>query len=61
MNVEGYVTVDEFKKLREIVNQLLEMHDVDIRLTTKEKRLVREAKEDIRKGKKENFSSLETL
>ena len=59
--MEGtYVSVEEFKKLKAKVNQILEVHAIDEDLSKEEKALVEEAKADIKK-KKASFVSIDEL
>jgi len=58
---EGYVSVQDFKRLEEKVNRLLSIHELDSVLTGEEKQLVDEAREDIRNRKKEKFVNVNDL
>ena len=57
----AYVSIDDFKKLEQKVNELLAVHELDKLLTSEEKQLVREAKNDIKNNRKENFISVDEL
>lgn len=56
-NGSGNVSMHDFRRLEEKVNRIIELHSADAELSAKEKKLVREAKKDIRK-KPSNFLPL---
>ncbi len=55
----AYVSVKEFKKLEKKVNSMITARKPASKLTAKERKLVREAKSDIKK--KQGFSSVKEL
>ena len=55
------VSVHDFKRLEEKVNRLLIIHQLDSVLTDEEKRLVNEAKDDIKNKRKEKFANIGEL
>jgi hypothetical protein len=56
----AYVSIEEFKKLEDKVNRILEVHALDEKLTKEEKVLVDEVKRDV-KEKKAVFVSVEDI
>lgn len=58
---EAYVSVRDFKRLAEKVNRLLVVHEMDYLLTEEEKKLVSEAKEDIKSKRKGKFTRISEL
>lgn len=56
-NGSGNVSMHDFRKLEEKVNRIIESRSVDAELSEKERKLVREAKKDIKK-KPSNFVPL---
>jgi len=56
-----YVTVQEFKKLESKVKALLEVHESDLTLNAREKKLVEEVETDLRHGRLKKFVKAEKL
>lgn len=56
----AYVSIEEFKKLEDKVNRILEVHALDEKLTKEEKELVNEAKKDV-KEKRTAFVSIDNI
>lgn len=56
-----YVSIQDFKKLEEKVNKLLTIHEQDLVLTSEERQLIEEVKNDIKNKKKDNFVSVDTI
>ena len=49
------------QKLEEKVNKLLSIHELDSVLTTDEKALVEEVRDDIKNKRKGNFTSVDSI
>jgi hypothetical protein len=49
--VMKYVAMEEFRRLEQKVNHILEVHALDETLSKEEKELIKEAKKDIKKGR----------
>ncbi|MCX6768169.1 MAG: hypothetical protein NTY90_05605 [Candidatus Micrarchaeota archaeon] len=56
-----YVTVQEFKKLENQVKALLEVHESDLVLSAREKKLVEEVKADLGHGRLKKFTNATEL
>lgn len=60
-NADAYASKKDLKDLEKKVDRILEMHEPDDEPSEYEKKLIREAKEDIRTNKKGAFIPLDEL
>ncbi len=55
------ISAKDFKRLEKKVDALIEMHSEDTKLTAREKKLVKEVKDDLKHKRYHKFKSLDEI